>query len=241
MTAPWRPGAATLALGWGGALLFLLSLLYFLYSYAWRFDATTTGPAALAIGVNLALFSMFALHHSALARTGVKAALQRVIAPPIERSLYTWVASLLFIGVCAWWRPVNGVLYRLPGVLEYAGYAVQLAGVLMAVHASATLDALDLAGVRPVLDARSGREPRHVPLKVAGLYSVVRHPLYFAWALLVFGAPVMTGTRLTFAVISTLYLAAAIPFEERSLVKLFGAEYEAYRRHTRWRMLPGLY
>jgi protein-S-isoprenylcysteine O-methyltransferase Ste14 len=41
--------------------------------------------------------------------------------------------------------------------------------------------------------------------------------------------------------VSTAYLALAIPWEERALVRTFGSEYEAYRRKTRWRMLPGVY
>ena len=51
----------------------------------------------------------------------------------------------------------------------------------------------------------------------------------------------MTATRLTFAVISTAYLALAIPWEERSLVRTFGPAYTAYQTQVRWRMLPGLY
>jgi len=73
------------------------------------------------------------------------------------------------------------------------------------------------------------------------VYGFVRHPLYFAWVLMVFAAPSMTGTRLVFAVLSTAYLAMAIPWEERTLVQVFGPEYEAYRRAVRWRMLPGIY
>jgi len=69
----------------------------------------------------------------------------------------------------------------------------------------------------------------------------VRHPLYFGWALLVFGAPHMTADRFTFAIVSTFYLALAIPFEERDLDDTFGSEYARYREHVRWRMLPGLY
>ena len=51
----------------------------------------------------------------------------------------------------------------------------------------------------------------------------------------------MTGTRLSFAVISTTYLMLAIPFEERSLVEVFGEEYVQYQRTVRWRMIPGIY
>ena len=53
--------------------------------------------------------------------------------------------------------------------------------------------------------------------------------------------PEMNGTRLVFAVVSTLYLALAVPFEERDLIRSFGADYERYRQRVRWRMIPGLY
>ena len=119
------------------------------------------------------------------------------------------------------------------------GYVVQLAGVVLTIRSSAALDVLDLAGVRQVQRASLGTPPRHVALETTGLYGFVRHPLYFAWALMVFASPDMTGTRATFAIVTTLYLAIAIPWEERSLVQIFGRDYEAYRRQVRWRMFPG--
>ena len=73
------------------------------------------------------------------------------------------------------------------------------------------------------------------------MYGFVRHPVYFAWVLLVCGAPSMTATRATFALVSALYLALAIPWEERSLTETFGARYEEYKRRVRWRMIPFLY
>ena len=80
-----------------------------------------------------------------------------------------------------------------------------------------------------------------MPLVTTGLYGFVRHPLYFAWTLVVFAAPHMTLTRFTFAAVSTAYLAIAIPFEERALVRRFGAQYSDYQRAVKWRMIPGLY
>jgi protein-S-isoprenylcysteine O-methyltransferase Ste14 len=58
---------------------------------------------------------------------------------------------------------------------------------------------------------------------------------------MVWPTPTMTGTRLVFAAVSTLYLVAAIPFEERSLRRQFGDAYGAYASEVRWRMVPGLY
>jgi protein-S-isoprenylcysteine O-methyltransferase Ste14 len=231
-----------LAFAWLGALLFVICLLYFAYSYVVRYGETAGGGSTLrAVGINVLLFGAFAAHHSLLARTSIKRRLQRIVPAPLERSLYTWAASLLFIVTCALWQPVPGRIYRLDGLWAAAGYLVQMLGVVMTLGAARAIDVLDLAGVRPGLDATTGRAPRHVPLETRGAYGLVRHPLYLAWSLLVFGAPDMTGTRFAFAVISTAYLALAIPYEERTLLGTFGAEYRAYQARVRWRMLPGIY
>jgi protein-S-isoprenylcysteine O-methyltransferase Ste14 len=136
---------------------------------------------------------------------------------------------------------VPGTAYELSGPAAIAGYAVQVAAIILTARSSARLDIFDLAGVRPFLPSRTSNARRHVPLVTTGVYGFVRHPLYFAWMLLVFAAPQMTMTRLTFAVLSTAYLAIAIPFEERALVGVFGAEYREYQRRVRWRMIPGAY
>jgi protein-S-isoprenylcysteine O-methyltransferase Ste14 len=237
-----RAATATAWFAWTGAGLFAVSLFWFLYSYLFTFGrVVSSGPVLQPVTINVLLFSAFALHHSLLARTGVKRRLQQYIRPELERSLYTWAASLLFIAVCTLWQPIPGVLYGLEGVWAIAGYGVQAGGILLIARGAAALDALDLAGVRATLLAISGAAPRHVPLETGGPYALVRHPLYLGWALFVFGSPTMTVTRAAFAVVSTAYLAIAIPWEERSLVQVFGTAYEEYRRKVRWRMIPGVY
>ena len=234
---PW-----TLVFAWAGALLFASSLTVFLYTYLVVFDRpATAGLGSRDAVIDVALFTVFALHHSVFARSGAKAQVARFVSPAVERSLYSWVASLLFLAVCLLWRPLPGELYRVAGAAAVPFYAIQFIGIALSARGSSTLGVLDLAGVRPVLDAREGRAAAHVPLNTTGLYGFVRHPLYFAWALFVFGTPHMTTTRLVFAVVSTAYLAAAIPFEERGLIEVFGDDYRRYQRKVRWRMLPGLY
>jgi protein-S-isoprenylcysteine O-methyltransferase Ste14 len=235
ISAPSRLAVAT---AWGGAAAFAASLAYFLYAYLVRFGAgaARTGSLRPALA-DIALFSGFALHHSLFARTPLKAWVGRVASPVLERSLYTWVASAMFAGVCWWWVPVPGDVYRIDGHWRWMGWILQAAGVLLTFLGSRALDVLDLAGVRAIRTAPA----THVPLNTSGVFAIVRHPIYFGWTLFTFGAPHMTATRALFAVVSTAYLALAIPWEERGLVRTFGAEYEAYRRKTRWRMLPGLY
>jgi methanethiol S-methyltransferase len=232
------PSGASIAFAWSGAVVFVGSLIFFLYAYLVRFAAAVPpghwlGPAA----IDVALFSAFALHHSLFARTPLKARMRRVVPPILERSLYTWIASLLFLLVCGSWQPVPGVLYRLDAPWRWLAYGVQAGGILMILTGSRALDVLDLAGIRPVMRTR----PDHVPLVSDGAFGVVRHPLYFGWTLLVAGAGDMTATRAVFALVSAGYCALAIPWEERGLSEVFGEAYDAYRRKVRWRMIPGVY
>ena len=227
---------------WLGGLLFVVSLAVLLYSYFVTFGR----PAASArqwpaVTANFVLFSIFALHHSLFARTGAKAVIARNISPAIERSVYVWVASGLFIGVCMLWQPVSGSLYQVEWPVAIVGYAIQIIGVTITARGSSAIDVLDLAGIRRAVHGVHGRVSPTLPLQTTGVYGFVRHPLYFAWLLFVFGTPHMTFTRLEFAVLSSAYLALAIPLEERALINTFGDEYRAYRRKVKWRMLPGVY
>ena len=233
-----------LAFAWLATAVFAASLGYFLYSYLFTFGVSAAGrggDAWRAVVTDLLLFSIFAIHHSLFARTRLKRVVHRLLPPALERSVYSVVASVLFLSVCAWWQHVPGRLYAVPAPWRWLGYAVQAAALVMTVLAARALDVLDLSGVRQVQAASSGAPQAHHPLKTTGLFAFVRHPLYFAWALFVFSAPDMTLTRFTFAAVSTAYLALAIPFEERSLIDTFGKDYVLYRRQTRWRMLPGLF
>ncbi len=77
--------------------------------------------------------------------------------------------------------------------------------------------------------------------KTTGPYGVVRHPIYLGWFLMVFGVPVMTGTRLVFAVVSCFYLLVAIPLEERTLRRTTSGKYDEYMQLVRWKLVPGVY
>jgi protein-S-isoprenylcysteine O-methyltransferase Ste14 len=48
----------------------------------------------------------------------------------------------------------------------------------------------------------------------------------------------MNGTRLLFALVSSAYLFAAVPFEERDLRKTFGDAYDQYSKRVRWKIVP---
>jgi len=223
-----------------GGLVFGMSLVYGLVSYLTTFAGAPgpwTGEAGLpAVTVNVLLFTGFAMHHSFFAWAQVKAWVRRVAPEGLERSIYVWCASLLFAAVIWCWAPVPGTAWAVEGPGAALLALLQISGVILTLAASRRLGILDLAGVAEVEGTAVNR-----PLMRTGLYGIVRHPIYLAWVLMVWPAPLMTGSRLTFAAISTLYLVVAVPIEERRLDRDFGAAYAEYRRQVRWRMIPFLY
>lgn len=224
---------------WAGGALFVLSLAACVFCYVVLWSAPEAGDGsagqarARAIAVDAGLFAVFALHHSLFARESMKRRLARRVPDRLLRSVYVWTASLLLLGVLASWQPVAGDVYDVTGWRVFLHAAVQLGGVWLISRSVARIDPLELAGIRP--------ESRGGALQIAGPYRWVRHPLYLGWLLAVFGAAHMTGNRLAFAAISTAYLVAAIPWEERSLRRTFGQSYERYQRTVRWRLVPFVY
>jgi methanethiol S-methyltransferase len=214
--------------------------------------------APIDVLVDTILFSIFALHHSLMARTGLKTWLTRYVDPALERATYVWVASALFACVCLLWRPAPQILYQAGPPWSWLLVTVRLAGLWMTIDAASRIDPRELAGLRQAwtygdgdrgpasgggassAGGRSDVDPGG-PLVSGGGYRLVRHPLYLGWILMMWAAPTVTVGRLVFAAVSTAYLLLAIPFEERSLRERFGGAYRAYEAAVRWRVLPGLY
>ena len=220
---------------WSGALLFLLSLLSFAVVYGWRLRVPAPGNLAASWRDaldNLILFTIFALHHSIMARTGAKAWITRIVPRDMERSVYVWIASVLCLGVCWLWQPLPGMAWEVRGVAAWILTAIQLIGVAFTLRAARSVGVWELAGVTPP------NLTKPIEFRAAGPFGIVRHPIYLGWVVMVFATPVMTTSRLLFAMVSTAYLIAAIPFEEASLVEAFGEKYRTYQRQMRWRLIP---
>jgi protein-S-isoprenylcysteine O-methyltransferase Ste14 len=217
---------------WLGGGLFAAALADCAYMYLVGWGRTLPFTGSTAVAANTLLFAVFALHHSVFARDSVKQLVSLAVDRRWVRSVYVWTASGLLIVVLALWVQVGGDIYRFGGVVRLIMAAVQAAGLFVVARAVAAIDPLELAGIRL---------GRATPLTITGVYRFVRHPLYLGWVLMVFGTPHMTGDRLAFAVMTTLYLVIAIPWEERSLRAEFGDAYARYCESVRWRIVPYVY
>lgn len=221
---------------WTGGALFVGALAWLAYALiiTWGVARPFVQDAApQAIVINTALFTLFAAHHSVFARTPVKSAMARLVPERLVRSVYVWIASLLLILAIAAWQPIGGLLWSSPTWLMVVLVLVQIAGVLLIGRAVRAISALELAGIRPP-SSNEGLETR-------GPYRLVRHPIYLGTLLVLFAPPTMTGDRLLFAVLATVYLVIAVRWEERSLAEALGEPYRRYQQQVRWRMVPFLY
>jgi protein-S-isoprenylcysteine O-methyltransferase Ste14 len=77
----------------------------------------------------------------------------------------------------------------------------------------------------------------------SGAFAVVRHPMYAAFLAMLIATGLLASAPLRLAAGVALYLAGTelrVAAEEAGLTARYGGEYEAYRKQTRWRYLPGI-
>lgn len=179
------------------------------------------GPAPWI--VNAGLLLMFALQHSGMARQAFKAWLTRWIAPSLERSTYV-IASGIVVGVMAMlWQPLPGEpIWQLPVWI----LAISAVAALFTGYCCLGYDSESFLGWT---QASSGVAEVRGPLRTDGAYRYVRHPLMLGFLCMIWPMPVMPPELLMLNVGLTLYVVVAIRWEERDLVREFGAAYEEYR------------
>lgn len=187
------------------------------------------------------LLSMLAwgIIHSLLAAISFKERMQRAFGPGIMRFYrmgYNLFAAFTFLPIL--WLVItlpDRILYRIPPPWLYATLAGQLLAAALAIVGLLQTDTLSFIGLRQLLE---GQEPP-TSLAVRGLYRWVRHPLYTAGLLFIWLTPLMTLNLLVLCVTTTVYILIGAYFEERKLLREYGAAYAEYRASTPM-LIPGL-
>ena len=178
----------------------------------------------------LAWFS-FGLVHSILAR-GSGARLLRSLCGAAERLSYNAIATVHFVAVLVVGEFVlsDFGVFDQPGWLVWLRWIVFALGLLIAVPALRSYDLSLFSGMKQY---RAGRASSNVStpqerLVTDGLHRYVRHPLYSALFLCLWGLADDTLSLAT-AVWGSLYLLIGTFFEERKLIALYGQAYEIYK------------
>lgn len=204
-------------------------------------DSVRSGPAWLAVLVDLGLWLVFGLQHSIMARAPVKQWLSRAVPRRVERSTYVLSTSLA-LGLLFWqWRALPATIWQLrsqPWVTSvWVSYG---AGWALAVAATFMIDHGQFLGLRQA-GWFTGRPPSPESLSVSRrwLYAWVRHPMMVGLLIAFWATPDMTAGHLLFALAASGYIAVGVHFEERDLRRHLGTAYDDYAQRVP-RFVPGL-
>jgi protein-S-isoprenylcysteine O-methyltransferase Ste14 len=193
-------------------------------------DSAPTAPWTQALLIDSLLLGLFAIQHSVMARPGFKNWWTKFVPEPIERSTYVLFSSLALILTFAFWQPLGGTVWSVEDSAGRFGlYSLYGMGWLIVLLSSFLINHFDLFGLRQVWLYLKGKDYTPLPFKTPGAYKVVRHPLYVGWFICFWATPTMTVSHLVFALLSSGYILAALPFEERDLKHALG---EPYRRYS---------
>ena len=224
-----------------GAVAYLIFVLAFSWAILWTgnllvpktIDSGVAGPASVAVVIDLALLTLFAVQHSVMARSGFKAWWTRFVPPAIERSTYVLLASLVLALLCWQWRPLPQTVWAVTSPLG-AGILWALFGLgwVTVLGSSFMVSHFDLFGLRQVWAYRRTGEVPPPEFRTPLMYKVVRHPLYLGFVIALWATPVMSVGHLLFAAGATGYIFVGIWFEERDLIATFGETYTDYRRRV---------
>lgn len=224
-----------------GSVCYLIFFGTFLYAIGFignfgvptALDATPSGPLAIALAIDLALLTLFAVQHSLMARPWFKELWTRIVPKPLERSTYVLFSSVALILLFWQWRPLGGVVWSVEdpiGKLVLRGLFAFGFGLVL--FSTFLINHFDLFGLRQVYLYLLGRPYTTLNFGTPGPYRLVRHPLYVGWLFAFWATPTMTSAHLLFSIATTAYILLAIQFEERDLVREHGESYEAYRKST---------
>lgn len=169
--------------------------------------------------------------HSVLAAEQTKKILQQAFIPSRwYRLFYNAVAILLFVNLASWHGELSQkVAYQTGWVSMAVGIIILLIGSYIMLLALRQYNLSEFAGT-----AYLKGEVAIGNLNTSGLNAHLRHPIYLATFLLVWGLWIVFPSWSLFVpvVITTLYIPIGVYFEEQKLVKIFGSAYLEYRSNV---------
>lgn len=188
----------------------------------------------------------FGLLHSILAAIGVKALFVTLLGQRAYLGLYRLFynsVSVITLAPIAWllWTNSGEMLWEFSGALGLIWRGLQGIGLIGLLISLLQIDLMRFLGLSQLAAYLNGA-PLPLPpepLSIKGVYALVRHPLYLFSLMLLWFTPQMSAAWLGLSLGSTLYFGLGSWFEERKMLKQFGADYARYQGRVPW-MIPFL-
>ena len=176
------------------------------------------------------LLLVYFVVHSALASHRVKNILiDKWIAKRYYRIIYNAIAIISLVPILFAFYQIASPLLFASSAVTYLGMGTSFIGLLILVYALSQYNLSEFAGTQ---QWRAELNPSPQELKQSGINAFVRHPLYFAGLLIIWGGFMYSPSIkiLVAALIATLYLYVGTKLEEQKLIIEFGEEYKAYQK-----------
>jgi len=152
------------------------------------------------------------------------------------RLAYNGFAVVSFLPILTLMRALpDRVLYLVPAPWQQGMLVGQSLAALLLLAGLLQTDGLTFIGLSQLMNPQAEGNT----LVTRGLYRFVRHPLYLFGLIFLWLTPLMTLNMLIVYIALTLYIFAGAWFEERKLLRQFGAAYADYRARTPM-IVPGL-
>ncbi|MBA4301210.1 MAG: protein-S-isoprenylcysteine methyltransferase [Cyclobacterium sp.] len=177
-------------------------------------------------------WGLFYFLHTALAASKLKRILKAKWPEGYKwyRLFYSILSTLLFLAILvqAIFLPVE-LVYPATQFGQYAGYMIATAGVIILMRSLKQVSMKSFPEILPEKISKSNSE-----LITSGMYSQVRHPLYFGLLLVFAGYFLVSGTMgaLIHLGCLILYLPLGIYFEEKNLISHYGERYREYQKEV---------
>lgn len=218
-------------------LLFALAVLSMIVAMFFGMSLSFgTVPAPWSLPVNAMLILQFPFVHSVLlTQRGAK--WLGKLAPDghgktLATTTYAIIASAQLLALFTLWTPSGIIWWQAEGWIF--GLICGLYGLawLMLIWASYDAGAEVQSGALGWMSLMQNITPVFPDMPTAGLFAVIRQPIYIAFALTTWTVPVWTPDQLALALALTAYCLAAPKLKERRFAKRYGARFEDYKRHV---------
>lgn len=193
-------------------------------------------PFPLAVLWDSLLLLQFPLLHSFfLSKSGTRVLTSLAphnLASDLSTTLFTIVASAQMLLLYTAWSPIGPVLWQATGGIKIGLTLAYLGAWLFLGRAMSDSGLSTQTGFLGWSAVYRGDKPRYPDMPDRGLFHHTRHPIYLAFASIVWLVPIWTPDQLALALWFTLYCLLGPLHKERRFQKRYGQRFADYREQV---------